>query len=170
MLIRRLRQDAIGFVEIEPIEAELLRQVPAVCGATDEETVRKRLFSEPAEETESQFLKDWEEFVRPELRHIFFSARMLVEEDLKALQSRPGRHARLDLPLSHGEPWLNALNQARLILASQYGLTEKELSMQKIPKLFSRRDLVLLQTNFYAAIQERIIDILVGGEQEDERV
>ena len=39
--------------------------------------------------------------------------------------------------------------------------------MQEVPKSFSRRDLVLLQINFYAAIQERMIDAMdVEGEDE----
>ena len=32
--------------------------------------------------------------------------------------------------------------------------------MHEVPKSFSRRDLVLLQINFYAAIQERMIDAI----------
>jgi len=38
-----------------------------------------------------------------------------------------------------------------------------------VPRSFSRRDLVLLQINFYAAIQERIIDALESCTDADSR-
>jgi hypothetical protein len=98
--------------------------------------------------------------VRPELRHLFLSARKTVEADLENLLDRPGRLGRLIVPRAHGDAWLNTLNQARLVLASKFDFSDEELSMHEVPKSFSRRDLVLLQINFYAAIQERIIDAL----------
>ncbi len=119
-----------------------------------------RLFSSPAETSERQFLSDWDEYVRPELRHLFLSARKTVEADLERLSDRPGHLSRLVVPQAHGDAWLNTLNQARLILASKFDFSDEELSMHEVPKSFSRRDLALLQINFYAAIQERIIDAI----------
>jgi hypothetical protein len=52
------------------------------------------------------------------------------------------------------------LNQARLILATKFKFTDRELSLHEAPKWFSRRDSVLRQINFYAEIQERIIDAI----------
>ncbi len=98
--------------------------------------------------------------MRPELRHLFLSARKTVEADLEKLSDRPGHLGRLIVPRAHGDAWLNTLNQARLILASKFDFSDEELSMHEVPKSFSRRDLVLLQINFYAAIQERIIDAI----------
>jgi hypothetical protein len=101
--------------------------------------------------------------VRPELRHLFLSARKVVEEDLAAMTRRPGKISQLLVPMVHAESWLNALNQARLVLATKYDFSEAELSFNQTPKTFSRRDLVLLQINFYAAVQERLIEILGEG-------
>jgi hypothetical protein len=47
-----------------------------------------------------------------------------------------------------------------LILATKFNFSDRELSMHESPKWFSRRDLVLQQINFYAEIQERIIDAI----------
>jgi hypothetical protein len=69
------------------------------------------------------------------------------------------------VPLEHGERWLNALNQARLVLAAKFEFSEAELSAFVAPKTFSQRELVLHQINFYAAIQERIIEILSTGDE-----
>jgi hypothetical protein len=77
-----------------------------------------------------------------------------------------GHLGRFLVPMEHGEPWLNALNQARLILAAKYEFSEAELSALESPKTFSQRELVLHQINFYAAIQERIIEILATGDDQ----
>ena len=166
MLIRRLKENSIELTDIEPIEAELLRKVPSVCDTGGDSRAEARLFSSPADSSERQFLSDWDEYVRPELRHLFLSARKTVEEDLRKLSDRPGRPGRLIVPSAHGDAWLNTLNQARLILASKFDFTDEELSMHEPPQSFSRRDLILLQINFYAAIQERIIDAMNGEDEE----
>jgi hypothetical protein len=81
-----------------------------------------------------------------------------VKEDLEKITNFPGRLGRLVVPRGHSDAWLNALNQARLILATKFNFSDRELSLHEAPKWFSRRDLVLQQINFYAEIQERIID------------
>jgi hypothetical protein len=163
MVIRRLEGNAIEFCAIEPIETNLLRQVPTVCESGENPRSEGRLFSKPADASEAQFLNDWEEYVRPELRHLFLSARNTVSEDLKTLSTGPGKLGHFVVPHAHSDAWLNVLNQARLILATKYNFTDRELSMHEQPRWFSRRDMVLQQINFYAEIQERIIDI-VGNE------
>jgi hypothetical protein len=160
MLIRRLNENSIELMDIEPIEAELLRQVPGVCDSGGDSRSEARLFSSPADSTEGQFLSDWAEYVRPGLRHLFLSARQTVKEDLEKLLNSPGRLGRLVVPRAHSDAWLNALNQARLILATKFNFSDRELSMHEQPKWFSRRDLVLQQINFYAEIQERMIDAI----------
>jgi hypothetical protein len=47
-----------------------------------------------------------------------------------------------------------------LVLATKYEFTEDELIQYEPPVVFTRRDLILLQINFYAAIQERLIEAL----------
>ncbi|MBV8140573.1 MAG: hypothetical protein JOZ60_00840 [Verrucomicrobia bacterium] len=158
MLIRRLKEDAIEFIQIEPIEAGLLQEVPGVCDSGGDDQSDARLYSSPADSSENQFLNDWAEYVRPELRHLFLSARKTVKEDLEKLSDVPGRLRRLVIPRAHSDAWLNVLNQARLILAARFNFTARELSTHSAPKWFSRRELVLQQINFYAEIQERIID------------
>jgi Domain of unknown function (DUF2017) len=168
MLIHRLNGKSIEFTDIEPIEADLLRQIPTLCDVPGDSRAESRLFSNPVDSSEAQFLSDWEEYVRPELRHVFLSAREAVEKDLKAMEERPGHPSRLVILSAHGEAWLNTLNQARLILASKFEFSDEELSLHEVPRSFSRRDLVLLQINFYAAIQERIIDALEGRTDADD--
>ena len=79
----------------------------------------------PPTPVKRQFLTDWDEYVRPELRHLFLSARKTVEADLEKLSDRPGRLGRLVVPRAHGDAWLNTLNQARLILASKFNFSRR---------------------------------------------
>jgi hypothetical protein len=160
MVIRRQTEYGIEFTDIEPVEADLLRQIPAVCESGENARCEERLFSRPADASEAQFLSDWDEYVRPELRHLFLSAKNTVSADLARLASGTGKLGRLVVPQAHADAWLNALNQARLILATKFNFTDRELSMHERPKWFSRRDMVLQQINFYAEIQERIIDVV----------
>src|SRR3984957_3373988 len=164
MLIRKWKNKAIELSRIEQIEAELLKQVPACCELDEGSDAESRIFPAPANATEPDLLRDWEEYVRPELRHLFRSAKETVETDLESLKMKVGRLGRFVVPLEHGESWLNALNQARLILAAKFEFSERELSAFDLPRTFSQRELVLDQINFYAAIQARIIEILNTGE------
>jgi hypothetical protein len=160
MLIRKWKQKAFEFSRIERLEAELLKQVPRCCEFDENSAVSSRIFPDPAASTEKEFLEDWNELVRPELRRLFLSAKETVESDIAALRPKLGRLSRFVVPLDHGEPWLNTLNQARLVLAAKFEFTEAELSTFELPRTFSERELVLHQINFYAAIQERLIEIL----------
>jgi hypothetical protein len=166
MLIRKSKNKAIEFSRIEQIEAELLKQVPACCELDEGSDAESRIFPAPANATEPDLLRDWDEYVRPELRHLFRSAKETVETDLESLKMKVGRLGRFVVPLEHGESWLNALNQARLILAAKFEFSERELSAFDLPRTFSQRELVLHQINFYAAIQERIIEILNIGQDQ----
>jgi hypothetical protein len=165
MLIRKWKKKALEFSRIERIEAELLRQVPACCEYDAGSNVESRILPAPADAAEQDLLQDWDEFVRPELRHLFLSAKETVEADLASLKMKVGHLGRFLVPLEHGERWLNALNQARLVLAAKFEFSEAELSAFVAPKTFSQRELVLHQINFYAAIQERIIEILSTGDE-----
>ncbi|MBV8102469.1 MAG: hypothetical protein JOZ31_25280 [Verrucomicrobia bacterium] len=166
MLIRKWKKKAIEFSRIEQIEAELLRQVPACCDLDEGSKAEARIFPPPANTNDPDFLRDWHEYVRPELQHLFRSAKETVETDLGSLKMKVGHLGRFLVPLEHGEPWLNALNQARLILATKFEFSEAELSAFDLSRTFSQRELVLHQINFYAAIQERIIEILNTGDEQ----
>jgi Domain of unknown function (DUF2017) len=167
MVIRRSGDNAIEFARVESLESELLSQIPVLGETGGDARAEDRLFSSPAEPSEEQFLRDWAEYVQPELRYLFQSSRQTVATDLEKSWEKSGRFGRLVIPLDHAEAWLNALNQARLVLATRFDFTDEELSFHTIPRSLSKRDLILVQINFYAAVQERIIDILEGGREEE---
>jgi hypothetical protein len=144
---------------------ELLRQIPDAASAEDSAAVGERLFSPPAAAEEEQFLGEWSEFVQPGLRQLFESSMETVKGDLvnvAAQQDEDSREFGLRLPAPHIDAWLNALNQARVALAARHGFTGEEMDSGVPAELTSRRELALLQVQFYGYIQECLLHLIHG--------
>ena len=69
----------------------------------------------------------------------------------------------LTIPFEHGDAWLNALNQARLVIAAKYKFSDIELNDHDRSPIGSRRDLSLFQVNFYGFLQEFILREMQNG-------
>ncbi|CAN5527788.1 hypothetical protein BH20VER1_BH20VER1_16970 [soil metagenome] len=169
MEIRR-NGDILEIAELDPFLAELLRQIPDSTNPEGVEAAENRLFSPPAAQTEKELCLEWKQYVEPELRRLFRSATEVVADDLKMLNgsTRPFANCTLRIPRKHAESWLNALNQARLVIASKYGFSEGELSDHYRSPIGSRRDLSLFQVNFYGFLQEFILQEMEGGRNDSE--
>lgn len=154
------RQDGdIEISDLDPFLAELLRQIPASSDPEGVPAARQRLFSLPADASETKICEEWKLYVEPELQRLFRSATETVTEDLKQLggKEKPFVNRTLRIPAKHADAWLNALNQARLALAAKYDFTDGELGDHYRSPVASRRDLSLFQVNFYGFIQEFIL-------------
>ncbi|MGH8093637.1 MAG: DUF2017 family protein [Chthoniobacterales bacterium] len=150
---------ALEISEIDPFLAELMRQIPASTRPEAASPAEERLFSPPADPGEKEFCEEWKLYVGPGLRRHFQSATEIVESDLRQLEEKekPFANRALRIPHEHSEAWLNALNQARLALATKYDFTEAELCDHYRSPIGSRRDLSLFQVNFYGFLQEFIL-------------
>ena len=153
--------------EIDPFLAELLRQVPASTQSEAVPAVEQRLFSAPAAPNEKEFCAEWKIYVEPELRRLFQTCTETVESDLRQLgdNEKPFANRTLRIPVAHSEAWLNALNQARLALATKYDFSEEELGDRYRSPIGSRRDLSLFQVNFYGFLQEFILREMQCGSE-----
>lgn len=154
----RLRRhaDALELHDIHPLFAELLAELPRA--AARHGAARARLYPDPfggaASPDESA---DWREHVEPELERHFAASRETVGADLAA--GKAGRAgARCVIPGAHLGAWLNALNQARLVIVEENKFGERELSGTEPPDLSTRRGLSLLKVHFYAHLQELLIE------------
>ena len=166
----------VVFDEIEPFFVELLRRLPVSADPASDPAARERLFSEPmtAGEDAEEFNADWREYVEPELRDLFRSAREIVQEDLGKLPPAAGGSAeaaadaldpsafaptrhKVEIPPRHLEAWLSVLNQARLVIAARRGFAEREMD-EKLPfPPLSERDLDLFRVHFYDFLQQVIL-------------
>jgi len=134
---------------------EMLKAIPRWNESSGPEA-EARIFPSPSVNDEA-LLNDWKAFVQPGLYELFLDARSTVLADLGSITGKPGNFS-LDIPIRHATAWLNALNQARLAIAATYEFTEKELSKPAAAKLTTARQIARLEMDFFAAIQEWIID------------
>lgn len=151
--------EAIEVSELDPFLAELLRQIPESTKCEGVEAAESRLFSAPAAASEKELVAEWKLYVEPELRRLFQTATETVAADLADLNCNKKSIANctLRIPKKNGDAWLNALNQARLAIASKFAFTEEELGDHYRSPIGSRRDLSLFQVNFYGFLQEFIL-------------
>ena len=166
MEIRR-KGDCIEISELDPFLAELLRQIPESTDAEGLTGAQERLFSAPAATSEKEICAEWKLYVEPELRRLFQSSTEVVAVDLQQLNgsTKPFANCSLRIPTENSESWLNALNQARLVIASKYDFTDADLRDHYRSPIGSRRDLGLFQVNFYGFLQEFILhEMEQGGE------
>ena len=155
----RRQNDCLEISELDPFLAELLRQIPESTNTEGAETAHQRLFSSPAPASEREICAEWKVYVEPELRRLFQTATETVAADLQQLNgsTKPFANCTLRIPAQNAEAWLNALNQARLVIAAKYNFTDGELCDHYRSPIGSRRDLGLFQVNFYGFLQEFIL-------------
>ena len=153
------RKNQIEISELDPFLAELLRQIPASADTEGAPAAEQRIFSPPANGKESELCAEWKMYVEPELRRLFQTSAQTVSADLEQLNGNEKGLANrtLRIPTKHADAWLNALNQARLVIAVKNNFTELELNDHLRSPIGSRRDLSLFQVNFYGFLQEFIL-------------
>lgn len=179
---------AVVFEEIEPFFIDVLRQLPGDADPGDHPGARARLFSDPMSQSEDgdDFLEDWKNFVEPEIRDLFLSAREIVAGDLAALPTSgmppsasgsdqgygelfdpvafvPTEHS-LTIPADHMEAWLRVLNQARLVIATRRGFDEKSMERERpFPPFTAPHERDMFKINFYDDIQQLLMQEMGYG-------
>jgi hypothetical protein len=145
--------------DLDPFLAELLRQIPESTKPDDAQAAQQSIFSLPAPSSEGEICAEWKLYVEPELRRLFQSATETVAGDLQQLNgsTKVFANCMLRIPTRNAEAWLNALNQARLVIAAKYNFSDSELCDHYRSPIGSRRDLGLFQINFYGFLQEFIL-------------
>jgi hypothetical protein len=156
MRIQRSDAETITLSGLDPVLCELLREILPSADPGDSRAALERLYSVPTAGVDPEFDEEWREYVQPELRTQFQSHLAVVEKDLEQLSQKSGRRLpRLQIPLANVDHWINALNQARLALATRHEITERE--MESEPDFDTARGRVLFRIFFYGFLQECFI-------------
>lgn len=102
MEIRR-QGDCLEISELDPLLAELLRQVPESTNTEGVEGAQQRLFSLPAPASEREMCAEWKLYVEPELRRLFQTATETVATDLQQLNgsTKPFANCTLRIPTNN---------------------------------------------------------------------
>jgi hypothetical protein len=156
MRFRRASADSWELREVHPLFATLLVDLPKV--ASRHKKAQARLYPDPTGGAgEEQLRRDWKEHVRPELERLFSTSRDIVARDLEGLGPN-GHGTKVVIPTNHIDAWLNALNQARLVIVEENRFAESDLDQREPPDLATRRGLSLLKIHFYAHLQELLVE------------
>ena len=118
-----------------------------------------------------EFNEDWEQYVEPEIRDLFRTARETVEVDLASLadgideppvksldpEAFEPTSLTLEIPFKHAEAWLSVLNQARLVIAARRGFGERDMDEDLAFPPISEREMDLFRVHFYDFIQQVLL-------------
>ncbi|MCE9588205.1 MAG: DUF2017 domain-containing protein [Verrucomicrobia bacterium] len=162
MIFERSKNGNFRFSRIHPLLGELLQAVAMDPWERYPEG-SMRLLPSPTESEDLEDLRlDWQDHVQPGLRHHFDLERAVVSEDLACMIQRKGKIPSWTLEIStdHSDAWLTTLNALRLALAEEHRFTEKDLSEKTPSDLETERGLALMQVNFYAFIQECLLQAM----------
>jgi hypothetical protein len=141
--------------QIDALYAEMLHRIPSAADPGGDKITQDRLFINPMAD-DDEFNEDWRANVTPELGDLFRSAVETVSSDLEKLAETSDDDASsysLSIPIAHLDQWINALNQARMVIASKNRFTEEDLNQGFSLFIESERDLSLLQMSVYEEMQ-----------------
>ena len=162
MRTRRLDADTLEISGIGFVESALLWRLAAAADPHGSAAAEQRLASSPTAGAVPGLDEEWKEHVLPELRTLFATAVEIVRTDLVGSWISPGTDAAVRVPVAHLEPWLIALNQARLALAARHGLTEETLN-QRPPEDLAPPTLARLFVDFFGHLQELLLEAAEDG-------
>ena len=160
MTFSRPNINKLKITRIPDVLESLLRALPE-CGENLSPDAESRIYPLPTDDPALEELAcDWRAHVHGGLHEEFLSARDAVRADLRAMTQDSKGESTLAIPPAHAEAWVSATTQARLALTETHGFTEEELSKPTNLPASTPRDLIRLQMDLYAAIQEWILEAL----------
>lgn len=154
MHIRRLDAQTIAMEEIDPLCARLLTSIAQRADPAGDPAAEARIYSTPTHGAEPEADEDWKEYVEPDLRRLFQDAVDVVKSDLAGFPPAGAKPPyELRLPIANLEPWIHALNRARLALAARFNFTERDMD-QRMTLDTDPRSRALFEVRFYGLLQE----------------
>lgn len=156
MRVMRWKSGHLSLCSIPPVVAMVLSELPGHLGSDQPEAVRKRLFPDPGGDDE--FVAEWRRRQHPELFALLADSRRIVESDLAKLKTGAGgRESRLEIPPSHVNAWISALNAARLALGAVHDVKPGDLDPDFVPPR-DERGAAIVRIDLYAWVQGLLID------------
>lgn len=150
-------EKTVRLTDINPLVADCLQSLGEILAQRDAPAARRRLLPKPsADETINA---EWEQFVTPDLRHLFVTAAETVMRDLTALDAVPERpdYFCVAFPAVHRDAWMSAINQARLILSEQFHVTDLAMERRDLDPR-SAADLALVRIHLLGWLLEVLVE------------
>jgi len=129
LTVQSLDEKRILISGIPSVLVAMLRELPEILELRDSPDARARLYPNPTAGSDN-INREWHQLAGPELRHLFVSAGETLTRDLTALTAdkENGDAWQVAFPIEHVPAWMNALNQARLILGEVHKIDEAEMN------------------------------------------
>ena len=150
-------EKTVRLTGLAPLVADCLQRLDEILAHRDSPAAHRRLFPQPGADEASN--AEWEQFVVPDLRHLFVTAAETVVRDLTALEADPQSPAtfRVAFPTVHRDAWMSAINQARLILSEQFHVTDQAMERRDLDPR-NETDLALVRIHLLGWLLEVLVD------------
>src|SRR5260221_11959994 len=95
----------------------------------------------------------------PELRHLFQLAGEIVARDLTALQPETNEPdaMQVEFAAEHLNAWMSALNQARLIQAAVFNITEEDMN-DAVPDAPTDKQIAVLKIHLWGYLLQLLVE------------
>lgn len=142
---------------IDPFLGACLAQLPQILEQRDLPAAHTRLFPDPTD-SDITTNESWQELISPDLHYLFASTGETVARDLTAMQleSPNSESLVIEFPVEHTAAWINAINQARVILGAVHDVTEEDLTTE-IEALRTAKDHALLTIDLLGYLLELFV-------------
>lgn len=149
----------VCFRYIHPRLAEQLREMPEYLANLSDKS-EQRFFPSPTESNDMEnFRSDWKAYVESDLHDQFRSARDIVASDLRGM-TKSGEGLELLIPENHIDAWLNVLNQARLALEEDFGISSRQIDFTTTDEVAEDMGLAVLRNELFIFMQECLVQHL----------
>jgi hypothetical protein len=141
---------------------DCLQSLPDILDQRDAPGVRRRLFPDPTT-AETEVNSDWQRLMTPELHHLFVAAGETVVRDLATLAPdlEHKNHFQITFATDHLNAWMSALNQARLILAELFTITDADMNRTDFD-LDQPKDLAVFRIHILGYLLQLLVEHASG--------
>jgi Domain of unknown function (DUF2017) len=163
--LQRLADGHLCLAGVDESWRHILASVPELLAEPQPPAVRERLLPNPS--SQADINRDWREFVAPELEALWRKNHELMAADLGRLEEDPahGKCWRVVFPANHAAAWLSALNQARLVMASRWDVTEADMNRPADDLKPTERDHDIFLIHLLAYVEQLFIEAEEGCAQ-----
>lgn len=161
--LERLADGSLCLAGMDKHWRHVLAEVPTLLAEPQPPAVRERLFPNPS--NQASINRDWHELIAPELEALWRANHELMTADLGRVEKDPAHRGcwRVVFPANHAAAWLSAINQARLVIASRWDVTEEDMKRPPEDLRPIERDHDIFLIHLLAYVEQLFIEAEEGS-------
>ena len=161
--LQKLPDGRLCLAGVDKSWRHILLSVPVLLAEPQPPAVRERLLPDPS--TQEAINRDWRELVAPELEALWRTNYELMAADLERMEKDPAHPDfwRTVFPANHTAAWLSAVNQARLVMASRWDVTEEDMNRPAEDLQPNERDHDIFLIHLLSYVEQLFIEVEDGS-------